>query len=402
MEKGHLVLDEQAFMDSNIFKFEQRLQSSVSRYIDAGSILTTYYHLHEDATTVDRGFQDIEKLFGTNSPLRFDQINNFPLAGFGQLLPNNNDDLQIEDISAEGETIVLPKTIVPHPNDFFTINHLTMKAIFQVIEVQYDSMRTEGYYKLRYRLHSTSLETLENLKKQVVAEYNCHLKEVGSDINPIISLEDSVKRTKLEQMLIQMIEDYRAIFYNERHNCYLLPHKGERWFDLCLHEFIKRHSIFNVPDTSNVVVVTEKLYEPKMPFYYQRSIYRWIEDDAPIRNLTKFPIETVDNRLYHVSSFNRWHETDIKIALPFVKGEYPDSTFTLFDTDQINFFTEEKAISGNEYDVLLRKFIRGELHSIGDISLNTGNILEAAISDYHAFYMTPIIIYIIRKVLQFN
>ena len=71
---GQLIFNEETMINGNIFKFEQRLHSQVNKYIDNGSILSTYYSQRENSITVDRGLQDIDQLFGEKSPLRYNKI----------------------------------------------------------------------------------------------------------------------------------------------------------------------------------------------------------------------------------------------------------------------------------------------------------------------------------------
>ena len=68
-----LIFDEKTMLNSNIFKYEQRLQSHMNKYIGSGAILTTYFSQNENATTVDRGLQTADQLFGKKSPFRFNQ-----------------------------------------------------------------------------------------------------------------------------------------------------------------------------------------------------------------------------------------------------------------------------------------------------------------------------------------
>ena len=147
-----LIFDEKTMLDQNIFKYENRLKAATSRFVGEGALLTKYFNLSENRTTVDRGLQSIDQLFGQKSPLRFNQISNFPIYGTQPFNPANDDSNQIEDINVEGEAIILPSTVVPRPNDFFMLNHLKMKAVFRVVDVQYDSMKIEGYYKIKYYL----------------------------------------------------------------------------------------------------------------------------------------------------------------------------------------------------------------------------------------------------------
>lgn len=404
---GGLIFDEQSLIDNNIFKYEQRLKSNTNKYIENGALLTTYFPIRENATTVDRGLRDIDKIFGHKSPLRFNRILNFPVYGFGQANPNNTDEANMEDINVEGECIILPSTIVPNPNDFFIINHLRMRAIFQVTDVQYDSMKVEGYYKIKYRLHSTSDETLQNLENQTVETYHCDLNAIGSNVNPIIKKDDFVKRGQIEQMVNQMIQSYRSMFYNERHNCFLFYNQecGTRWFDMCGNEFMAKHSIMNPSNSSKVIILHEKIRDKQSALFYNNSIYNWIELDCPKRFLRKFNFILNEAEGYVDSSFARWNEDDIEVIQPLAlhQSKVNYQKFGFFDNDQIKAFEDLNNEPTSEYEKLIYKFINnGHSISIDDISLYTGDALLSSIKHVDVFLYTPILIYIIRKILTMN
>lgn len=401
-----LIFNEESMLSGNVFKFEQRLQSQVNKYLDDGNgpILTTYYNLRENATTVDRGLQDIEKLFGNKSPLRFNRIENFPIFGFNQAAPINNDEQQVEDITVEGDAIIQPSTIVPHPNDFFTVNHLRMRAVFQVVEVTYDAMRINGYYRIRYRLQSTSQETVENLEKQTVARYHCKLDAVGTDLNPIISEDDYAYRSKIEKVLNGMIDDYRAMFYNKRHNCFLCSSGEGRLFDLCGNEFIAKHSLMNKPNSTDIIMLHHKLDDSMLSVRYRSSVYRWIEDGAPAAEVRYFSMDSLPSSNYLDSTFYRWSEFDIGVLVPApVEFDGHDQFTPVFNIDQVEFFSGNPTEYGaNDYDNLIKMYVTAQLTSVSQIPLSIGNTMRNQISDLTSFIQTPIVIYIIRSVLGFN
>lgn len=402
-----LIFDEQSMIDNNIFKFEQRLKSQTNRFIENGALLTTYFNIRENATTVDRGTRDIDKIFGNKSPLRFNRILNFPVYAFGQANPNNTDEANVEDINVEGECIVQPATLVPNPNDFFIVNHLKMRAIFQVVDVQYDSMKQEGYYKIKYRLHSTSEEILQYLDKQTVETFHCDLSSVGSNINPIIKKDDFVKRGQIHQMVNKMIQSYRSMFYNQRHNCFLFfdQETGNRLFDMCGNEFMAKHSIMNPTNSNNVIILHEKINDRQLPLFYNNSIYNWVELDCPKRFLQKFHYILNDAEGYVDSTFARWSEDDIQVIQPLAlhqaKMYYQEHSF--FDADQIKGFEDLTKEPQSEFEKLIYKFIN-QPHSlsIDDISLHTADVLISSVRHIDVFLYTPILIYIIRKILRMN
>jgi hypothetical protein len=395
-----LIFDEASLLNNNIFAYEKRLFSASGRYIENGGLLTSYYQIREDATTVDRGIQDIEALFGHRSPLRFNHIKNFPVYGFGAAVPNNTNDVNIEDISVEGECIIFPSTIVPHPNDFFIINHLKMNAIFQVVAVQYDSMKIEGYYKINYRLHSTSNEVMEWLNKQTVETYHTDLNALGTELNPIIKEDNFIFRQQISQMTNKMIDSYKSLFYNDRHNCFLYGHNECRLFDCCGNEFIAKHSLMNATNSNKVIVLHDKLHDNKFSLMYNNSIYSWLELDAPLSLIQKFPYELVDINHYRDSSFYRWSDYDIKILCPNPTHKAND---TYFDTNQLTSLMEPESLPANDYERLIHKFIHNSnTISIADISLNISQMLFTSINTIEVYLYTPIILYIIRKIMRLN
>lgn len=404
---SQLIFSEQNMIEGNIFKYEQRLNTHLNKYTENGLILTTYFSQNENESTVDRGLQTIDELFGNKSPLRFNKIYNFPLSGFGQANPDNSDDMQIEDINIEGDCQILPSTIVPKPHDVFIINHLKMVALFEITTVTYDSMKVEGFYKIHYRLLSTNQETIDKLELQVVGKYQTDLNAVGSNINPIIQEDDFFYKMQVEQMVNAMINSYRALFYNQRHNCFLYhnPETGEDWFDMCGNEFIAKHSLMNPPNSTKVIVLHEKLRDSQFPLYYNNSIYNWLELGAPARLLQKFHFLLVYADGYPDSSFYQWDDGDIQIMIPISNNQAKINfqEYSFFDGEQLKIFTEGIAPRGFAYDALIWKFIhKGNNLSIKDVPLTIGDALLSSIKHRDIYLYTPIIIYIIRKILQMN
>lgn len=404
---GQLIFNEDSYINDNIFKFEQRLNSPVNKYIENGAILSTFFTQHENASTVDRGIQDIDQLFGNKSPLRYNKIINFPLYGFGQANPDNTDEMQIEDINVEGDCTILPSTIVPKQSDFFQINHLKMTALFQVTSVNYDSMKPNGYYKIHYRLISTSDETIRGLQNQVVATYHTDLNAIGTDTNPIIREDDFHYRRQVQKMVNQMITSYRALYYNKKHNCFLYhhPEMGLDWFDMCGNEFMAKYSIMNMENSGNVIVLHDKLQESQMALYYSNSVYNWIELGAPARMIRRFFFNLIYAEGYPYSSFARWEEGDIQIMQPLANQQEKINyqKYSFFDDTTLNALLDEHHEPINEYEKLIWKFMyKPNQLTIKDVSLYTADALINSVRHLDTFLYTPIIIYIIRTILGMN
>lgn len=405
---AQLIFDEESYLNGNIFQFEQRLQSHANKYIENGAILTTYYSQDENSSTVDRGLRDIDELFGSHAPLRYNAIKNFPIYGFGQTNPENTDEMQITDINVEGEATIIPSTIVPKHLDFFTINHMKMIAIFEVVDVKYDSMKPDGFYKINYRLVSTSAETLQKLQNQCVNQYYTDLNAIGSDTNPMLTEDDYVYKKQVIQLMNKMIQTYRALFYNSRHNCFLYhnQHNSDDLFDMCGNEFISNHSLMNPTNTPDVIMLNDKLHESQLQLHYANSVYAWLEMDAPLRMLNKFNYILNDGMSYQFSSFARYHELSIRVIQPISvnQADINWQHYSIFDGKQLDGLMADVGPVSSEYERLLWKFIHKKTAlNIHDIPLSLGDALMTnAKNSIDTFFYVPMMVFIIRKILRVN
>ena len=400
-----LIFDEKTLLNQNIFKFENRLKANTSRFMSEAATLVTYYQLHDNRITVDRGFQSIDKLFGKQSPLRFNKIKDFPMYGLQQMNPSNDDSTQIEDIHVEGECIILPSTIVPNPNDFFTLNHLRMKALFRVMEVQFDSMKVNGFYKIKYQLYASSDETLMALEKQTINTFITELNALGTELNPIIQEDDFILRSKIKQMVNKIIYSYRSLFYETNHNCflYLDPETRFKWFDLCGNEFIAKHNLMNIENSSNVIVLSDKLQDQKFPLYYNMSIYNWLELHAPLSFLQPFYFNLCYASNYSGSSFELWGEDSTYVITPCKSNKewINNNGSSYFDSKQLKAFNSNIEPT-NDFEKIIYNYIHNTNMTLKDIPLTLadGLLLSQHIKDI--FLYTPIVLYIIKQLLRMN
>lgn len=402
-----LIFDEKTLLNGNIFQFEERLHSRLNKYVENGAVLCTYFSRDGSESTVDRGTLSIDQLFGENSPLRFSMILDFPIYGLHSTNPEDDEEVGVHDIRVDGDVLIIPGTVIPKQYDCFIINHLKMNAIFEITNVTYDSMKQDGFYKVHYRLHSTSKSTIDALKKQSIRTMHTDLNAVGSDVNPIITEDDYTKKIRINQMLNQMITMYRSMYYNERHNCFLFYDRsnGQTYFDMCANHFIGKYSLMNAPGNGNVLILLDKLQDSQFSQYYANSIYTWIELHCPKKLLQKFPYITSYADGYPYSSFVMWGEGNIEIIQP-IRPEQDGTNFHtkyyLDDTQLNGFLDDEFPPRSNEFELLLWKYMhRPDTLSLKDISLDTGDpLIKFAKYSWETFIFTPIIIHIIRQILR--
>jgi hypothetical protein len=145
--------DEKALVNNNIFKYEDKLNSAFTRFLETTPTYVTYYNISSIESTVDLGFANVEKILGSQSPIRYSEVKNFPIYGM--------ETIQIDLDEAEegltgnydgGELIILPDTIVPYPDDFFIIEHKGYDMLFRVTTVNYDTIKSNNFYKIGFSI----------------------------------------------------------------------------------------------------------------------------------------------------------------------------------------------------------------------------------------------------------
>jgi hypothetical protein len=423
---SQLIYDEEALVEGQIYKYDQFLHERVNKYTGSGRTLVTLFSIDEMNTTDSLGLNDAYQILGPDSPFRFNKIEKFPLIGMSPLSPENGtvQSTNIRDYNLNGEAFVIPGTVMPKENDFFIVEHLRMTHLIRITEVTQDGLNTDGSYRITYSLYSTNPEDIQRINKQVVGVYRTDLQTIGGeDLTPVIGKEDYELRHRLIRMIDDMVENYVANYYDHKHNCFLLHLNGRTLFDMCGNAFMARNGVV-IRDNGhrNIVLTENKLRDRELDFHYQRSPYKWIERDAPLRYLSTFKYRTVKASDYPDSSFaNYGDDVDVMIygdewcLNPGEDLYFPMEVYNILASEcdprgcnpcdcccckcRDNCIRAYK-LSRHDYISLIHDYIHGRLRSIRDLSLYTGDQLFDNSMSQQVFLWTPIIIYIIKQTLK--
>ena len=366
------------------------------------------------------------QILGIDSPLRYDKIENMVLIGFNQATPSDKQISQstVRNYGVEGIAYVIPGTIMPKENDFFIVNHLNMEHLFRVTQVGQDGLTTDGSYQINYSLFSTNPREIQFIEKQTVTRNIMDLQTVGgSDLTPVIGVEDYEHRSRLIKMVDDMVENYVARFYDKRHNCFLLHLNGRTLFDLCGHYFMARTGIMISDNrTQNIVLSDNKINTYELEYLYQKSPYKWIERDAPLSYLETFKYHLVSSFDYPDSSFAKYGD-DVKIIYPhdpwcdmeYCHWYFPMKVYEILESDcdcrcccecdckkcQKKYACHRDwNLKRRDYVSLIHNYIHGNIKSIHDLSPYIGDQLFDMSMSEQMFLWTPMIIYIIKQTLK--
>jgi hypothetical protein len=424
---SNLVYDENSLVDSQMYKYDAFLHSRINKYTGNGRTKVVYYSINDPDTTTSLGFEDIYQVLGPNSPLRFDKIENMFIIGLTPLAPQEGQasTTTVRNYGLEGEGFIIPNTVMPKENDFFLINHIHMNHLFRVTQVTQDGLNTDGSYRIAYKLFSTNPIEINNIEKQIVGEYVMDLQTIGGeDLTPVIGKEDYELRSRLIKMTDDMVENYIARYYDKTHNCFILHLNGQSLFDMCGNYFMAKHSIMIRDNTcGNIVLNPDKCRDPRLDSLYQKSPYKWIERDAPLRYLDTFKYHTMKGYSYVDSSF-ALYGTDVDVMIPndpwcnspSCQPFFPQRVFEIFDNEQDirtcdisqcrhcdkchECYHRHYQLKRYDYVSIIHDFIHGRLTDIHKLSLYTGDQLFDNADAVEIYLWTPIIIYIIKHTLK--
>lgn len=141
------ILQDKVFLNANIFQFEKRLESQYTIFLDKIPTFVTYYHISVNNSMTDSGFLNVDEIVGNDSPIKFQKIDDFPIYGIEAIQLDLSDEDEGLNSSYESEGIILPNTIKPLPNDYFTITYLSKEYIFMVNNIDYDTIKSNNFDK---------------------------------------------------------------------------------------------------------------------------------------------------------------------------------------------------------------------------------------------------------------
>lgn len=387
---GYLIDDKQ-FINDNIIQYEERMNSQYSRFLEKTPTFVTYYHINNINSITDNGFQAIEQVIGGDSPLRFNLIKDFPVYGLEPILLDLNDEEEGLTTSYDNDLIILPNTVHPLPNDFFTISYLNSAYLFMVTEVSYDTIKSNNYYKITFTVKSLDEDVINNLEQQVQEKYNCILRNIGTQEKCLIREDDLQLIMKLNQIYKEIADTYKLLFFNKKYNSFIFQNVDQqnKLYDKYLSEFISKHMLFNEKYNFDTLFMINEDNSFTFPIEYENSIYRFIEKNKKtLVNNTYYGFSFVKNM---DSVFNFFNDNTVR-SINFTSNLYPYISPDLISQIQ----SGEKSPDNSVIESLIVDYFNNNLSSIYSFDLDKLEDFNFITYDFKTFILIPISLFIIR------
>jgi len=273
---GQLLKDKE-ILSKNVELYQSLATSEFSKYLEGVPTFVTYYHKNSLASKSDQGLEAVIEVVGAESPIKFDRIENFTLYGIEELGVNNivDDEFGI-DSEVEGDAVILPDTIKPLPDDFFTIEYNTEKYMFKVTDVQFDKINGKKYYKISFML---SREEQRMIEEQIETEFVQVSDVFGTEVDSILTKESSLTLQYIDKLYDKMLEFYTTAFMSNSFNVLLYKYNSFNMYN----EYIVRFAINTdvLVDRKKVMdtIYIQDILKDNSTFFelYERTIYYALE-----------------------------------------------------------------------------------------------------------------------------
>lgn len=320
----------------------------------------TYYNINTTMTTLDEATRGNYSEIANNSPMRFNKIKNFLIYGATKIDINLDiSDFGLETSEITGEAIILPKTIIPYPGDYFYLTQIKEPLLFRVTAVNPNTLDTGAtMYRINYMLDSA--DGIKKIDPQVVKIFQFVLDNTGNGSNVSASIieEDAFNNASALQNAAGELKDYYiSMFYDAKvqsftynfnpltkewvdinggnHHLHIANmHQvdcqqpfGLKVYDPYLIEFLIRNKILS--GGSNYIFVTQQMFLPstfamdynktifgslednKIDKHYGRSVGNLLYCDQTLSLLYAYPIDyyymtyhNLDARFFYISIFD--------------------------------------------------------------------------------------------------
>lgn len=380
---------ESTFINNNITKFEDRLNSQYSRVLESKPVYCTYYHISNNETSVDSGFNDVERLLGDNSPVRFHEVKNFPIYGISEIQLNL--ELEDEGINSgyDGDGIILDNTIKPLPGDLFLINHIKSKVIFIVTTVEYDTIKSNNYYKIGFSIKSIDEnDHLMDIDRQTIEKYTCNVKNIGTDEKVIIRDDIFKIIEEIRDLRLDIINKYKVLFYNKKFNSFMIRVDDILIYDRCLNNFIQTNQILNDPDDYESIYLSNEDYDNTFLYEYEASFFRAIEKNN--KSIVKSEYKFMTYKSVDPTSMFGYYNEPVR-TVRFTGGFMEYINNSILQGISNNIITEEPL-----FDIII-KYFNKSISTPFELKLEEIKDYPFVSPTFEAFIYVPMVLFILEE-----
>ena len=382
-----------AFTKTNI----DLLNNPMYIFNDKKATIVDYYNKSTVYSTLDESSGLEYDTVGEDSPTKFNLIKDALIYGLDKVQINlelNDDGVYGEDIT--GDAYILPNTFEPQVGDFFLITYLKEHILFEVTEIQPDTLDNgNNFWKIGYKEEFTGTDAIDAIHKfNLNEEFKMLTSTVGTNMKSIIRSTDYDLIAEIEGNAVGLKEYYKQTFSKNPIQTFSYSLNGFHMYDPYLIEFMIRNK--TLEGTKNYVYIDHAMNVwTTFGIDYDRTFFRALElkSKEKANNCNTIGVATIvtDSLSLLTTRIDNYYYLDYKIRdfppfatkIEVIPNEFIDSIVngTKIDDKFPKFF---KIIYDYFNDV---KFTKSDLDLLDEIDYTDTKDL---------FYFTPMLIFILE------
>lgn len=204
-------------------KYTDNRVGQFSKYLDTDVTFVTYFTVNMAKSRADLGTDSIMDVLGSQSPIRYNEIKEFPIFFKSGLEPSRsfedgtvNNELELNDI------IILPFTVNPKEFDHIFLQLPNMVPILlRVNEVRNITIQSNDFYSISAHAVTFGDTSLQSLQMLVVERYRCIYENIGTQNSCFIREDEYDIANQLGEAIEEMKNIYNSLYFIPETNSYI-------------------------------------------------------------------------------------------------------------------------------------------------------------------------------------
>lgn len=277
------ILETKDYINENV-KIRQALeQNNVnSRIVEATPTYVVYFKQQElESMASNLG---VDQYIGPRSPIRFSEIEDFPLYINQTTQLELNEEEQGMDVEFNVEAGVLQGTLVPIMNDFVYIKYLSEDYLFRVSGVATDTIRAPNTHYYRINLSLFRVHSPHDIRRQVTEVLIALEDNIGTEKRVLITKREGILIDQIDSQYEFLKKTYVDFFWMRKFNSFICNEKFHAHVKLNFvsfysEYFMKKHNLmYDKRDNSSIFILLDDEFKDleHYPEYFY-SIYGTLE-----------------------------------------------------------------------------------------------------------------------------
>ena len=294
-------------------RIQENVRTSLDKFaylLDTAPTFVSYYHQEMIHSTADNNLDSVYQVIGSESPLKFNRIDKFPVYGLDQLSLDRNDGNFGPETDIDINCVVLPGTIIPLENDLMSIEYVNSEGfanedaskhtLFRITKVVKAIQGTKSFYTLSLTIEPKNIALVE---KQVEEEFEFSVPDYEANKVPVFKLPYKRILDIIRKLRAEFVEDYKNLFYEDATSCFVFPCYKGKLVNFYLNYFFEKNEILEFDrfffNTSTAFRYPSNINRLLADFYKKTIFHKFVKHTlGPNDYLLQFGFEEFDKNIH--------------------------------------------------------------------------------------------------------